>query len=56
MGAVSFGTGALASAAAGVLHDGTPRPMALVMMVALVGSALCLHLLALPKNAPAPPA
>jgi DHA1 family bicyclomycin/chloramphenicol resistance-like MFS transporter len=56
MGAVSFGAGALASAAAGVLHDGTPRPMAVVMMVALVGSALCLHLLALPKNAPAPPA
>ncbi len=56
MGAVSFGTGALASAAAGVLHDGTPRPMALVMMVALVGSALCLHLLALPRNAPLPPA
>jgi DHA1 family bicyclomycin/chloramphenicol resistance-like MFS transporter len=56
MGAVSFGAGALASAAAGVLHDGTPRPMAAVMMVALVGSALCLHLLALPKNAPAPPA
>ena len=50
MGAVSFGTGALASAAAGVLHDGTPRPMALVMMVALAGSALCLHFLALPKD------
>jgi DHA1 family bicyclomycin/chloramphenicol resistance-like MFS transporter len=51
MGAVSFGTGAVASAAAGVLHDGTPRPMALVMFAALVGSALCLHLLALPKRA-----
>ena len=50
MGAVSFGTGAIASAAAGVLHDGTPRPMALVMMVALAGSALCLHFLALPKD------
>jgi len=50
MGAVSFGTGALASAAAGVLHDGTPRPMALVMALALAGSALCLHLLALPKD------
>ena len=50
MGAVSFGTGALASAAAGVLHDGTPRPMALVMVAALAGSALCLHLLALPKD------
>jgi DHA1 family bicyclomycin/chloramphenicol resistance-like MFS transporter len=51
MGAVSFGTGAVASAAAGVLHDGTPRPMALVMFAALVGSALCLHFLALPKKA-----
>jgi MFS transporter, DHA1 family, multidrug resistance protein len=50
MGAVSFGAGAVASAAAGVLNDGTPRPMALVMMVALLGSALCLHLLALPKR------
>jgi len=50
MGAVSFGTGALASAAAGVLHDGTPRPMALVMFVALVGSALALRFLALPKT------
>jgi DHA1 family bicyclomycin/chloramphenicol resistance-like MFS transporter len=50
MGGVSFGTGALASAAAGVLHDGTPRPMALVMFVAIAGSALCLHLLALPKR------
>ena len=53
MGAVSFGTGALASAAAGVLHDGTPRPMAVVMLLALVGSAACLHLLALPRKAAA---
>ncbi len=51
MGAVSFGTGALASAAAGVLHDGTPRPMAVVMFVALVGSAAVLHLFALPRKA-----
>ncbi|MDB5464202.1 MAG: drug resistance transporter, Bcr/CflA subfamily [Phenylobacterium sp.] len=50
MGGVSFGTGALASAAAGVLHDGTPRPMALVMLVALAGSAAALRLLALPKR------
>lgn len=50
MGGVSFGAGALASAAAGVLHDGTPRPMALVMLAAITGSALCLHLLALPKR------
>jgi DHA1 family bicyclomycin/chloramphenicol resistance-like MFS transporter len=50
LGGVSFGAGALASAAAGVLHDGTPRPMALVMVVAMVCSALALHLLALPKR------
>ena len=50
MGAVSFGTGALASAAAGWLHDGTARPMAIVMLAALVGSALSLHLLALPRR------
>jgi DHA1 family bicyclomycin/chloramphenicol resistance-like MFS transporter len=56
MGAVSFGTGALASAAAGVLHDGTPRPMAIVMVVALAGSALCLHFLALPKDRGSVPA
>ena len=56
MGAVSFGTGAVASAAAGVLHDGTPRPMALVMLVALIGSVLCLRLLALPKGSMKHPA
>jgi DHA1 family bicyclomycin/chloramphenicol resistance-like MFS transporter len=50
MGAVSFGAGAVASAAAGVLHDGTPRPMAVVMLAALVGSVLCLRLLALPRT------
>jgi DHA1 family bicyclomycin/chloramphenicol resistance-like MFS transporter len=50
MGGLSFGAGALASAAAGVLHDGTPRPMAAVMFVAIAGSMACLHLLALPKT------
>jgi len=50
MGAVSFGTGALASAAAGALYDRTPRPMAMVMLAAIAGSAACLHLLALPKR------
>ncbi len=53
MGGVSFGMGALASAAAGILHDGTPRPMALVMLAAMVGSALALRFLALPKRSPA---
>lgn len=50
MGAVSFGMGSLASAAAGLLHDGTPRPMAMVMLVALAGSAASLRFLALPKR------
>ncbi|THD81129.1 MAG: Bcr/CflA family efflux MFS transporter [Phenylobacterium sp.] len=51
LGGLSFGTGALASGLAGALHDGTPRPMALIMAVALAGSALSLHRLALPKQA-----
>ncbi|MEO8114395.1 MAG: multidrug effflux MFS transporter [Phenylobacterium sp.] len=50
MGGVSFGTGALASAAAGAFHDGTARPMALIMLLAMSGSALALHTLALPKR------
>lgn len=51
IGALSFGTGAVASWAAGALHDGTPRPMALVMLAALAGSALALRRLALPAAA-----
>jgi DHA1 family bicyclomycin/chloramphenicol resistance-like MFS transporter len=50
LGGLSFGVGALASGLAGVFHDGTPRPMALVMLASLVGSALALHLMALPKR------
>lgn len=50
MGGASFGVGALASGLAGVLHDGTPRPMALTMLVALIGSALALKVLALPRH------
>jgi DHA1 family bicyclomycin/chloramphenicol resistance-like MFS transporter len=49
LGGVSFGMGALASALAGILHDGTPRPMALVMLASLAGSALALRFLALPR-------
>ncbi|MDB5476092.1 MAG: drug resistance transporter, Bcr/CflA subfamily [Phenylobacterium sp.] len=49
MGALAFGTGALASSLAGLLHDGTPRPMALIMLAGLAGSALALHRLALAK-------
>ncbi|WP_421930990.1 multidrug effflux MFS transporter [Phenylobacterium sp.] len=50
MGGASFGVGALASGLTGILHDGTPRPMALTMLVALIGSALALRLLALPRR------
>jgi DHA1 family bicyclomycin/chloramphenicol resistance-like MFS transporter len=50
MGGASFGVGALAASLAGVLHDGTPRPMAIVMMLALAGSALSLRLLALRRQ------
>ena len=48
MGGASFATGAVASWAAGVLHDGTPRPMALVMLVALIAAGLVLRFMALP--------
>lgn len=49
MGAMSFAVGAVASWAAGAFHDGTPRPMAGVMLAALLGSAASLRFLALPK-------
>ncbi|KQV58137.1 MULTISPECIES: multidrug effflux MFS transporter [unclassified Caulobacter] len=48
MGSASFGAGALASWAGGLLHDGTPRPVAAVMFACLVGSALAIFFLALP--------
>jgi len=51
MGGASFAMGALASSLTGVFHDGTPRPMALTMLVALMGSALALRLLAFRKRA-----
>jgi DHA1 family bicyclomycin/chloramphenicol resistance-like MFS transporter len=53
MGTVSFAAGSLASMLGGLLHDGTPKPMAGVMVVALAGSAAFLHALALPKRAQA---
>jgi len=54
LGGLSFATGALSSSLAGALHDGTPRPMALIMLGALAGSALSLHALALREARPAP--
>jgi DHA1 family bicyclomycin/chloramphenicol resistance-like MFS transporter len=53
LGAASFGSGALASSLAGLFHDGTGRPMALVMLTCMVGSAAALRLLAFPKTAQA---
>ena len=50
MGGVSFASGAIASTAAGIFHDGTARPMALTILVAVLGSALTLRLLALPRR------
>jgi DHA1 family bicyclomycin/chloramphenicol resistance-like MFS transporter len=51
LGAVSFATGAVASTISGLLHDGTARPMAMIMFAAMVGSALALRLLALRPEA-----
>ena len=56
LGGLSFGAGALASSLAGLFHDGTPRPMALVMFLALGGSMLALRWLALPKVSAKPQA
>lgn len=50
LGAASFATGAVASALGGLLHDGTPRPMAFVMFAGLAGSTAALRFLALPKR------
>ncbi len=50
IGSASFGLGALAATIAGAFHDGTPRPMAVVMAVSLIGAALALHTLALPRR------
>jgi DHA1 family bicyclomycin/chloramphenicol resistance-like MFS transporter len=51
MGGASFGVGALAATLSGAFHDGTPRPMAIVMALAVIGSAVALRALALPKPA-----
>lgn len=50
MGAASFGAGALAAWVGGLLHDGTAKPVAAVMFVCLVGSALSIFLIALPAK------
>ena len=50
MGGASFASGAVASTVTGLLHDGTAAPMALTMLVSVMGSALVLRVLALPRG------
>jgi DHA1 family bicyclomycin/chloramphenicol resistance-like MFS transporter len=50
MGGISFGAGALASWVGGLLHDGTPKPVAAVMFACLIGSSLAIFWLAVPKD------
>ncbi len=51
LGGSSFGVGALSSALAGMMHDGSAKPMALIILVSVFGSSLALYGLALPKSA-----
>jgi len=48
-GALQYGSGIVGSALVGILFDGTPRPMGLVIALAGVGSLLC-TLLLIPAN------
>ena len=50
VGSCTFGVGALASAVAGLLRDGTPRPMAIVIFGALVLALLSILLLVNPRR------
>lgn len=50
LGGCAFAIGAAGSGLAGLLHDGTARPMALVILAAMIGSAVALRALALPPK------
>jgi DHA1 family bicyclomycin/chloramphenicol resistance-like MFS transporter len=50
LGACSFGTGAAAGALTGVLYDGSARPMASIMALALAGSVAALYALAFKRQ------
>ncbi len=54
-GSASFGAGAGAAALAGALRDGTPRPMAFVMVGVLAAGVVCLRVLAPPRRPGASP-
>ena len=49
MGGINFGMGALASALAAAMHDGTARPLALNIAVAMLVAASAYHGLAKPR-------
>lgn len=49
MGGINFGMGALASALGAALHDGTARPLAMNVAVALLVAATAYHALARPR-------
>jgi DHA1 family bicyclomycin/chloramphenicol resistance-like MFS transporter len=49
MGGINFGMGAIASALAAAMHDGTARPLALNIAVAMLVAATAYHLLAKPR-------
>ena len=44
-GTIQYGTGILGYALVGLLADGTPRPMGLVVGLAALGGLLCMQLL-----------
>jgi len=50
MGGAQFGVGAMASAAITAWRDPGPRPMAIVILVCIVGSSIALYTLALPRS------
>ena len=49
MGVTTFGLGAAASALVSAFHDVGPRPMAFVVLLSIVGSAVALYKLAQPR-------
>jgi len=50
MGGASFGCAAVVSALTGILHDGTARPMATVILIAILASAAALYAVARPAR------
>jgi DHA1 family bicyclomycin/chloramphenicol resistance-like MFS transporter len=51
MGGASFGAGALVAGVTGLLQDGTARPMAGVILAAIIASSIALYTLAAPASA-----